>query len=91
MNNFCKKLLGISITTCFFIPGIGFALEVTIIDSGPNVKPLRTTKVERVYPLATAGDVFCGMEHHMVRFRLNANHAGLPFSLTAKRMTRVKV
>lgn len=91
MNNLYKKILSTSIFACCLISNVGFTLEVTVINPGPNVKPVNVTKVERSYPMATAGDIFCGVSHHMVRFRLGANHAGLPFSITAKKMTRVRV
>lgn len=67
------------------------ALEITVINPGPGIKPVQAKKVKTTYPLATTGDIVCGKDHHMVRFRLNDKHAGLPFSITAKRMTRVKV
>lgn len=91
MNNLHKKLLSTSIFACCLIPSIGLTLEVTVVDPGPNVQTVKVTKVKRTYPIATAGDILCGVKHHMVRFRMNANHAGLPFSITAKRMTRVRV
>lgn len=70
----------------------GFAFEVIVHDTGPVVnKRLSIKKVEPVYPLATSGDVMCGQSHHAVRFRLNDTHAGLSFSLTARKMTRVKI
>lgn len=86
---------------CFILGGVftsnGMAFEVKFVDPKTNkvlssgVKKTQAKKAEPVYPLAAAGDVLCGKDHHMVRFRLNTNHAGMPFSITAKRMTRVKV
>lgn len=70
----------------------GFALEIIVHDSGPSVKQgVSLKKVEPVYPRATPEDVLCGKAHHMSRFRLNENHAGMPFSITARKMTRVTV
>lgn len=73
-------------------PCATFALDVEIVGSGPNVKPIRVNKVEvSAYPIATAADIVCGKDHHVVRFNLNAKHAGLPFSISAKKMTRIKI
>lgn len=73
-------------------PSLGFALEITVTDSGPLANQnINLKKVEPVYPRASASDVMCGKSHHMARFRINDTHAGLPFSITAKKMTRVKI
>lgn len=69
-----------------------FAIEVIAHNAGPTVNERSSIKkVEPVYPIATANDVMCGKSHHMVRFRSNDTHAGLSFSLAAKKMTRVKI
>lgn len=74
------------------ISSSGAALEITIIDPGPGTKQLiKAKKVKPVFPLATAADVMCGKSHHMARFRLNNKHVGMPFSVTAKKMTRIKI
>lgn len=76
-------------------PTLVFAMELTMDDPGPvneGVKQNIPVKiVETVYPRATTADVMCGKSHHMTRFRLNGKHAGLPFSVIAKKMTRIKL
>lgn len=77
------------------MPTIGFAMELIVDDLGPDSantqQGIRVKTVKAVYPRATTADVMCGKTHHMVRFRLNGQHAGLPFSVTAKKMTRIKI
>jgi len=74
------------------IPSLGFAIEINFSDSGPDAKQGSSFKKEKpVYPRATAADVMCGKPHHMVRFRINNNYVGLPFSLIAKKMTLIKI
>lgn len=84
-----KKLLPL---IWFVIPAVGVAFEVTVVDPGPEAQQEITVRqVKTVYPRATAEDVVCGKAHHMTRFRLNDKHAGLSFSIAAKKMTRIKV
>ena len=77
------------------MPTIGFAMELIVDDLGPDSantqQGIRIKTVKAVYPRATTADVMCGKTHHMIRFRLNGQHAGLPFSVTAKKMTRIKI
>lgn len=43
------------------------------------------------YPIALSSDVMCGKDQHMTRFGLGQPHAGLPFAITSKKMTRIKI
>lgn len=73
-----------------FFSSASFAFEVFVHDGGPSAKT-KLRVVKPVYPRATAADVMCGKLHHMARFRLNETYAGLPFSIIAKKMTRIKI
>lgn len=78
------------IFTCF--SGAVCALELVLDEPSPDTpQGIEIKVVNKVYPRATQGSVICGKAHHMTRFRLNVEHAGLSVSLISKEMTRVKI
>ena len=72
-----------------YTPRLTLAFEIILHDQGPEV--VRSKQVAIIFPRATSEDVVCGKYHHMTRFQLNSKHAGLPFSISAKKMTRIKI
>lgn len=93
MTSVFNKLL---LCTIFaIVSSQSFAMEFTVDELGPDStdakQEIQIKVVDVVYPRATPADVLCGKAHHMTRFRLNTQHAGLSFSVTAKKMTRIKI
>lgn len=70
----------------------GVAFDITVHETGPTAKSKDSIKkVESTYPIASPGDVECAKSYHTTRFHVDNTHAGILFSLIAKKRARVKI